>query len=230
MAEIPSSAKRRAAVLRRPEERAQYKQRDIRAVVEIAFPVPPSTNKLFYNIASGGRGKTRAYRAWRQTAVLVASLPGGEPRRVPGRIAGLCRVAITLPPGRADGDNLVKPCLDAAVEVGVIADDGPKFIAGHSVERDPNATAVRMVFTAIPVDPMDEAEILARTREGHPISLIVAALGVTAGQVETVQAAALGKVHDILREAKAGARPADLAIAYGMTVDDVRAIIVRGRP
>jgi crossover junction endodeoxyribonuclease RusA len=138
----------RAPVSRRsdPEDRPCYAQRPVASAVTIEIPMPPSTNSLFAN-KRGGRMKTAAYRAWRNNAVLVGSLPR------PARIEGLCDVVVHLPPFAGDTDNRVKPCLDAAKEIGVIADDGERFVRNVSIIREPAGTMVRMVFTAIAGGP-----------------------------------------------------------------------------
>lgn len=178
------SAKRRSARRLKPEERPVYAQRAILDVVTIEIPVPPSTNRLYANRSGGGRIKTTAFRAWRDNAVLTASL------KRPARIDGICDVDIHLPPGRADGDNLVKPCLDAAVQIGVIADDSPKFIRHTKVWREDSETLVRMVFRSIPVADLDKADILTRAGEGQSVAYIAASLGLSDGQVRTVLAEA----------------------------------------
>lgn len=174
-----SSAKLGARL--KPEERPVYAQRRIVPSVEIRFPLPPSTNSLFYNVA-GGRRKTPKYRAWRQQAVLLIDV------QRPGRMAGPCDVAIYLPPFRGDIDNRVKPCLDVAVAAGIIADDGQRYVRRTQVEVDRAATEVRMVFTMPSVEEQDRAEIEVRTREGQSCAHIAAALGLDEGHVRTVLA------------------------------------------
>jgi len=174
-----SSAKLGARL--KPEERPVYAQRRIVPSVEIRFPLPPSTNSLFYNVA-GGRRKTPKYRAWRQQAVLLIDV------QRPGRMAGPCDVAIYLPPFRGDIDNRVKPCLDVAVAAGIIADDGQRYVRRTQVEFDRAATEVRMVLTGLPVEDQDRAEIEVRAAEGQSAAYIAVALGLNEGQVLTVLA------------------------------------------
>ncbi|UMY19100.1 hypothetical protein MMB17_07325 [Methylobacterium organophilum] len=178
------SAKRRSARRPKPEERPQYAQRPIASTVEITFPTPPSTNSLFANVAGRGRIKTPAYRGWRNNAMLVAGL------QRPSRIAGPCDVTIHMPPFAGDIDNRIKPCLDLARELGVIADDGPRYVRSVNAQRAAAATDIRMVFVAIPVEAEDQAEILVRAREGQSVAYIAVALGLTEGQVLTVLAEA----------------------------------------
>ena len=130
-----------------PEDRPCYAQQPVAPVVIVEIPMPPSTNSLFANKRGGGRMKTPAYRAWRNNAVLVGSLPR------PARIEGLCDVTVHLPPFAGDTDNRVKPCLDAAKEIGVIADDGERFVRNVSIIREPAGMMVRMVFTVIAGEP-----------------------------------------------------------------------------
>lgn len=165
----------------KPEERPVYAQRRIVPSVEIRFPLPPSTNSLFFNVA-GGRRKTPKYRAWRQQAALLIDV------QRPGRMAGPCDVTIYLPPFSGDPDNRIKPCLDAAVEAGVLADDGQRYVRRTQVEVDRAATEVRMVFTMPSVEEQDRAEIEVRTREGQSCAHIAAALGLDEGHVRTVLA------------------------------------------
>lgn len=177
----PSLSSAKLGARLKPEERPVYAQRRIVPSVEIRFPLPPSTNSLFYNVA-GGRRKTPKYRAWRQQAALLIDV------QRPGRMAGPCDVAIYLPPFSGDIDNRVKPCLDAAVAAGVLADDGQRYVRRKTVEVERAATDVRMVFTMPSVEEQDRAEIEVRTREGQSCAHIAAALGLDEGHVRTVLA------------------------------------------
>ncbi|GLS45117.1 RusA family crossover junction endodeoxyribonuclease [Methylobacterium brachythecii] len=176
-------AKRTEALHKRPEQRPVYAQRSIVPKVEIRFPLPPSTNSLFANVAGRGRIKTPKYRAWRQQAVLQISI--AVPR--PGRIAGVCDVEIFMPPFTGDTDNRIKPCLDAAVEAGIIAGDDQRFVRKVSAHPGTESTSIRMVLTAIPVKEQDAAEIELRHRDGWTAKAIADANpDITIGQVETV--------------------------------------------
>jgi crossover junction endodeoxyribonuclease RusA len=181
----PSLSSAKLGARLKPEERPVYAQRRIMPSVEIRFPLPPSTNSLFFNAAGVGRIKTPAYRRWRDNAVLSICTA----RPAPGRMAGPCDVAIYLPPFRGDIDNRVKPCLDVAVAAGIIADDGQRYLHGHAlVGIDRAATDVRMIFTGLPVDDQDRAEIEVRAAEGQSAAYIAVALGLNEGQVLTVLA------------------------------------------
>jgi len=181
---LSRSAKRRAAARMKPEERPCYTQRRIVGSVTIELPMPPSANKLYANRGSQGRIKTTAYRAWRSGAVLMASV------KRPGRIAGPCDVTIHLPPFNGDTDNRIKPCLDAAKELGVIADDGKAFVRNVSAVRESAGTIVRMVFSMLPIDDTTRAEVELRAREGQRSDYIAAAHRLTSGQVEAILAGA----------------------------------------
>lgn len=184
MEALSQSAQRLLSRRMTPEERPCYAQRRIVGSVTIELPMPPSANKLYANRGSQGRIKTTAYRAWRSGAVLMASV------KRPGRIAGPCDVTIHLPPFNGDTDNRIKPCLDAAKELGVIADDGKAYIRNVSAIREPAGANVRMVFSMLPIDEMDRAEVEVRAREGQSIAYIAAARGLTDGQVEAILAGA----------------------------------------
>jgi Holliday junction resolvase RusA-like endonuclease len=175
----PSLSSAKLGARLKPQERPVYAQRRIVASVEIRFPLPPSTNSLFYNVA-GGRRKTPKYRAWRQQAALLIDV------QRPGRMAGPCDVVIYLPPFSGDIDNRVKPCLDAAVEAGVLADDGQRYVRRKTVEVDRSATEVRMVLTMPSVEEQDRAEIEVRAREGQSAAHIAVSLGLDEGHVRTV--------------------------------------------
>lgn len=112
----------------KPEDRPVYAQRRVADEVRLELPLPPSANKLFFNVPGRGRAKTPKYRSWRSEAVLQIV------RQRPGRIVGRAEVELRLPNCRGDLDNRIKPVLDAAKEAGVIADDGPKYIGRIVVE------------------------------------------------------------------------------------------------
>jgi Holliday junction resolvase RusA-like endonuclease len=178
----PSLSSAKLGARLKPEERPVYAHRRIVASVEIRFPLPPSTNSLFANVVGHGRVKTPKYRAWRQQAALLIDV------QRPGRMAGPCDVTIYLPPFSGDIDNRVKPCLDAAVEAGVLADDGQRYVRRKTVEVDRSATEVRMVLTMPSVGEQDRAEIEVRTCEGQSAAHIAVSLGLDEGHVRTVLA------------------------------------------
>ncbi|CAO4178991.1 RusA family crossover junction endodeoxyribonuclease [Methylorubrum populi] len=181
MRALKLSSRRQGARLK-PEDRPQYTQRPIMPVVELRFPLPPSTNSLFANVAGRGRIKTPRYRGWRQQAVLAIEIQ--RPR--PGRIAGPCDVVIHLPPFCGDIDNRIKPCLDVAVAAGILADDGQRYVRNATATQDRGASEVRMILTGLPVEDQDRAEIEVRAAEGQSPAYIAVALGLNEGQVLTV--------------------------------------------
>lgn len=123
------------------EERPQFAQRLPADEVELVLPEPPSANRLFRNKAGGaGRVKTDAYRAWRLHAETVGSL------QRPGRRDGPSDVSIWLPQTRKDTDNTGKAILDACKAIGVIADDGPRYIRNVFIIRDASRTDCRVCF------------------------------------------------------------------------------------
>ncbi|NEU14643.1 hypothetical protein G3T14_21400 [Methylobacterium sp. BTF04] len=183
----PSSQRRSArqtAIYRRPDQRPCYTQRPIVGSVTVEFPIPPSANKLYANRGTQGRIKTTAYRAWRNSAVLMASV------KRPGRISGPCDVVIHLPPFQGDTDNRIKPCLDAAKELGVIADDGKAYVRNVSAIREPAGTSVRMVFTMVAIDEATRAEVEVRAIEHQRHDYIASAMNLTEAQVAAVLAGA----------------------------------------
>ncbi|MHC2016343.1 RusA family crossover junction endodeoxyribonuclease [Methylobacterium sp. CM6247] len=186
MEALSPSAQRRLSRRLKPEERPCYTQRRIVREVTVCFPMPPSANKLYANRGPQGRIKTTAYRAWRNAAVLSASVA----RPTPGRISGPCDVVIHLPPFQGDTDNRIKPCLDAAKEMGVIADDGQAYIRNVRAIREGEGSLVRLVFTMLAIDPIAVAEAELRAKEGMSVDYIAAAQGLTVGQVRAILAGA----------------------------------------
>ncbi|KQP61080.1 hypothetical protein [Methylobacterium sp. Leaf108] len=184
MEAISASALRRNTCRLKPDERPCYTQRPIVGSVTIEIPMPPSANKLFANGAKGGRVKTAAYRSWRNHAALVGSF------KRPGRISGPADVTIHLPPFKGDTDNRIKPLLDVAKQIGVIADDGEHWIRHVTAIRETTGTLVRMIFTMMPIDPLDVADAQTRARENQQPKYIAVALGLTIGQVHAILAGA----------------------------------------
>ncbi len=89
----------------------------------VTLPLPPSTNRLFFNArGKGGRGriKTALYRRWSNNAVLsiFAQVPAAK------RIGGAVSLSICVPSGmRGDIDNRLKATIDALVKSNRIDDD-----------------------------------------------------------------------------------------------------------
>lgn len=88
--------------------------------VDIVLPMPPSVNGLWFNKASGGRGKTKHYEEW------LAEAGWRLQQQRPGRIEGNYEIEIFVvrPDNRRrDLANLEKAISDLLVTHGVIEDD-----------------------------------------------------------------------------------------------------------
>lgn len=88
--------------------------------MRITLPVPPSVNKMYFNVPGRGRVKTKEYALWKSAAVamILAQTRGQK------RIAGHFGVRLNLPHKmRGDLDNRIKPILDALVESERVDDD-----------------------------------------------------------------------------------------------------------
>jgi Holliday junction resolvase RusA-like endonuclease len=83
----------------------------------ISIPAPPSANNLFANSWRGGRHKTRAYRAWCQSAGWHVKL------QKPEKVSGKYKLFLTLPKIRGDASNRLKAVEDLLVSLGLIDDD-----------------------------------------------------------------------------------------------------------
>ena len=103
----------------------------------VTLPWPPSTNRIWRNVAVSGKPRTllsqegRAYRKAAADACLVAKLAG---KQIPDRLA--LRLVVQAPDRRArDLDNTVKAVQDALTHAGVWLDDSQ--IDRLLVERGP---------------------------------------------------------------------------------------------
>jgi Holliday junction resolvase RusA-like endonuclease len=86
----------------------------------VKLPLPPSANKLFFNVPGKGRVKTRAYKNWRRNAVLSIFAQV----RADQRIGGPVGLSICVPNRmRGDLDNRLKGLIDALVASNRIDDD-----------------------------------------------------------------------------------------------------------
>lgn len=95
--------------------------------------LPPSTNNLFMNAKGRGRVKSKQYREWIEDnghAAGSLKTPDRFPVRVCLKVGGKLNV-------RRDLDNLIKPCLDLLVSVGVLPDDSWKYVTGGRWEYQP---------------------------------------------------------------------------------------------
>lgn len=93
---------------------------------------PVSANKLYAPRRGGGLMKTAAYRTYRQLiafharkAMLETFGRGKGPGMHVARFGGFCTVKLTFyfDSARPDGDNAVKPTLDALADGGIVEDD-----------------------------------------------------------------------------------------------------------
>ncbi|MEA9438534.1 RusA family crossover junction endodeoxyribonuclease [Aeromonas caviae] len=103
----------------------------------VTLPWPPSTNRIWRNVAVKGKPRTllsqegRVYRKAAADACLVAKLAG---KQIPDRLA--LRLVVQAPDRRArDLDNTVKAVQDALTHAGVWLDDSQ--IDRLLVERGP---------------------------------------------------------------------------------------------
>ena len=91
-------------------------------VLIIHFPRPPSANRMFMRQMTrrGRRDLTPEYKAWRDRAgwIVKTQIVGFA------TIACRFRVEIQVPHSRMDIDNQIKPILDLAQNLGIIANDG----------------------------------------------------------------------------------------------------------
>ena len=110
-------------------ERAKIELPITKRATIVDVPLPPSTNNLFFNMASGGRKITEKYRAWKNEAAQMVRAQGV--RRVPGRVF----LSYTFEDGatKADIGNLEKAATDMLVDLGVIDGDGPSVVRGISL-------------------------------------------------------------------------------------------------
>ncbi|HHQ4556783.1 TPA: RusA family crossover junction endodeoxyribonuclease [Aeromonas hydrophila] len=103
----------------------------------VTLPWPPSTNRIWRNVAVSGKPRTllsqegRVYRKAAAAACLAAKLAG---KQIPDRLA--LRLVVQAPDRRArDLDNTVKAVQDALTHAGVWLDDSQ--IDRLLVERGP---------------------------------------------------------------------------------------------
>jgi hypothetical protein len=147
----------RARPIPKCEQRPEWLQRQERAQVVLDLPLCPATNNLYANVPGRGRVKTRAYKSWLTQAMLF-----GQVQR-PGRIVGLADLTIHLPAFRGDTDGRVKAAIDAAKAIGVVADDGKRYLRHEFIRRDEAPEGfMRLVFTRVILDaptaePVEEA-------------------------------------------------------------------------
>ena len=116
--------------------------------MEIILAIPPSTNKIWAPVRTrfGARMVKRAvYADWSaQAAREVQSQRSGT-------ITGAFRVSILLPEGRHDGDNLIKPLIDACQAGGAISNDRNCIGGTWDVDDTREGTALVLL---IPIPPL----------------------------------------------------------------------------
>lgn len=98
----------------------------------VEIELPPSTNNLFATV-KGRRVKSKEYTRW-----IKRNLPTVAQLRQP---ILPCRVVIGLfgkINGARDGDNFLKPIMDALVSAGVIPGDSLRYVVGCRWFLEPN--------------------------------------------------------------------------------------------
>lgn len=113
----------------------------------VTLPLPPSTNNLFVNARGRGRVKSKEYAAWaaRVVPMLWELKP---PERLPCTFFWLLTGQVSV---LRDGDNTLKPLLDACVKAGVIKDDSLQYVrgwCGHA-EVGPGDPCVHVWFEGV---------------------------------------------------------------------------------
>lgn len=90
--------------------------------------VPPSANKLFWNLPGKGRRKARQYCAWIKGELNALIAQKAKP------FIGPATISITVPNHtRRDADNYAKPVLDLLVRGGILAGDSSDSVRSISV-------------------------------------------------------------------------------------------------
>ncbi|SFG65413.1 hypothetical protein [Methylobacterium gossipiicola] len=138
----PAPATRRAHTPK-CELRPEWVDRPIAETVVLDLPMPPGVNNLYFNRPGVGRVKAARYRRWRADAVRLGAL------QAPGRIVGRADITIHLMATEGDTDAYAKPLIDAAKQIGVIADDGKRYVRHVTSLRSDRPDAVRMVFVRV---------------------------------------------------------------------------------
>lgn len=109
-------------------------------VVTLGKPI--SVNNAFANNRrGGGRVRTDAYKTWRQAAASIArGFLEGRAKPLP-EIKGPVAISLYVPEQgvspKMDLDNTAKAYLDLLVHLGVIEDDGRKFVRSLHLEWTP---------------------------------------------------------------------------------------------
>ena len=116
---------------------------NVREVVTIDLPVPPSMNGLYFNRAGGGRAKTEDYTNWLTEAGW--RLQGQRP----GRVSGPYSADLELPANvRGDVSNRFTAASDLLVKHGVVDDD--RFEQDIRVRRSADVIEARITIRSVP--------------------------------------------------------------------------------
>lgn len=113
----------------------------------LELPRPISLNNMFANVKGRGRVKTKRYNTWTHHAAAML----GDQKPLP-RANGPVRILLAV--GEVgvspllDGDNCLKPILDALVNAGVIPDDNRKVVRGVGMEWVPGKDGVTAHITS----------------------------------------------------------------------------------
>jgi hypothetical protein len=120
-------------------------------MIKVTLPLPPSANNLFFNLKTGGRAKSQAYKDWLRIAkaeCLVAYHDAGKPVFDPKQRMSLhLRVGIGY---RRDLSNTCKPIEDALCAFLPIPDD--RYNDRVVIERDLDCEGY-VVATLSPIMP-----------------------------------------------------------------------------
>ena len=137
----------RARRIPKCELRPEWLQRPERAEVILDLPLCPATNNLYLNRPGIGRVKSPAYRSWIESAGLYGKI------QRPGRMVGLADLRVHLCEFRGDTDGRVKALIACARAIGVIADDGGRYIRHVDIRRGEAPQGfVRLKFTRVGVE------------------------------------------------------------------------------
>ena len=133
----------------------------------VELPVPPSTNSLWRVARCAPRSKVRvtlsaAYRTWLDEAILKLRLGMARVTLYP------VAVQVTILRGKGwrkgrDGDNVLKPVVDALVKAGRLADDNEDHVCEFTVRFGPSAATACVLVSVEP-----ESEGCRITAKGNP--------------------------------------------------------------
>jgi len=123
------------------------------SAMEFILTVPPSTNRIWAPVRTrtGARlVKRSTYADWSaQAAREIGTQRAGQ------CLLGAFRVAILLPEGRYDGDNIIKPLIDACQAGGAIAND--RYCVGGTWDLDDTRQGTVLVHLT-PIPPLARAQ------------------------------------------------------------------------